>query len=84
MTKSILTDDVFAAAYMLAMGARLVRPVPGPFVRWLFENEDGTARRLLDGYQSGKDVPVDAHRLLDCHARLRRDIVMLKRARGAA
>ncbi len=80
MNRTIRVDDVFTAAYMLAMGARLARIVPGPFVRWEFHDGDGTASRLRAAFTSGEPVPCDAHTLFDCQQRCRRDVVTFKRA----
>jgi hypothetical protein len=67
-------DNLPAAAYLVAVGCRIVRREPGFWLTWLFENGDGEARAALDHWQSGEACPVDGHAYAKVTGLLRRDV----------
>jgi hypothetical protein len=51
--KTIEIRDMWASAYLIARGNRLVRVIPGEWVHFEFDNEDGQASRALGEWGSG-------------------------------
>jgi hypothetical protein len=58
----VTVTNLFAAAYCLTRGVRLVEATPGPFVFFLLADEDGEATAALNEWFSGRPM-VDGHEL---------------------
>lgn len=54
LEKTLDLYDKWAAAYALATGVRLVKILPGQWIRYVFDDSDEQASRALGEWRAGK------------------------------
>lgn len=69
--KTVVTREIWASAYLLASGARLIKTIPGYFVGFVFEDQDGRASQALGEWRDG-DARISARTIAEAYRDMRR------------